>query len=281
MLFLAAFLALLAVPASADSGMLMGGVANRQMPLDALTAPSECYSWRRLRTAYTANKAANIVRASDSETADIGFRASGYPDISAITAFCAATTCKVVTAYSQCGSLDITQATDANRPAVVESAIGSFPAGSYGATTTLLAAASDFTPTTGLLSYSLALNRSAGSGACSFSPVSSNTNNYIGTAGSAANARMVGGSAGFNRGMTDAAPHSVQGRANGASSALYVDGNAQAGTVTANTTAGAPRLAGAASTTCLFAEAVVWDNYGITAAEAAFLSNSQRIEIGF
>jgi hypothetical protein len=282
-------LALLAAPpAEADSGWLLNGISNRQMPLDAIaTAPTACFSERRLRTAYATNKGINIVRASDSTTSDIGFTPAGYPDKATETTFCNATTCKLVTIYDQCGSRNLTQATDANRY-VRAAGPGTWNASQATAATQTHAAGSTITPATGLASFSVVANRSVGTGACGWARENGAGNRLTATGASANNWALVGGTSGsFSRAnLTDGSWWPGYAVLNGASSVLGLintAGNAQetTGTATGSTTAAAPDIIGMASTTCNEVEEIMWDNYGITAGERLFLGRNQRVSWGF
>ena len=275
---------LLATPAAADSGMLMSGVANRQMPLDRIGAtPTGAYSLRRLLTSYATNKAINIVRASDSTATDIGFLASGSPDIASATTFCNATTCKVVTIYDQGGGgRDLTQGTDANRPSLTFSCLGSFPCMQFTSGSIQLVAAANVTPATGLVSFSVVGNRASGTNNCVWMEENGLLNRISGR-NAAANAWLLtaGGANTIIPAASDAAWHTGQGVINGASSVANINGTETTGTVDANTTAGKPTIAGATSTTCNQPEAAFWDNYALTAGERTFLTNGQRAVWGF
>jgi len=270
-------LVLLPGPARADSGMLLASVANRQMPLDVLPAPARAYSFRRLRTAYTANKAVNVIRASDSATMDIGFSPDGSPDITTLATFLAATTGKIVTCYDQSGGANnLTQAVDANRPGVALVALSPWPALQTTSGTIALGTAANFPPTTGLLSLSVIANRTVGTAAASYLQANTTNNTLQGT-GSANSWRMLGGGSGFNVAATDAVWHAGLSIHNGASSILRVDATEGTGTTILNTTASITRIIGAAATTVNEVEAILWDNYGLTIGERVYLTNNQRI----
>lgn len=277
-----AFLLLLAAPAHADSGMLLGGVANRQMPLDALPAPSQCYSWRRLRTAYTTNKAMNVVRASDSATLDVGFAPNGDPDAATLAAFLNETTGKVVTAYSQCDSLDLTQGTDSARPGVALNCINAvFPCIQTTGAAQILQSAANVTPATGLISFSVVAQRAAGTANCTIFRQNGVNNRFIMQNAAQQWNIIAGGSGSVVRAASDAAWHAANGVINGVSSVLNIDNGETTGTATGNTTAGVFVIAGVASTTCNHEDIVVWDNYSLSAAERAFLVTNQRTYYGF
>ena len=276
-----AFLAALlwSVAAQADMGlMLLGAQSPPHFPLDGLTTPTGCYSTRRLRAAYVTNKAMNVVRASDSATMDIGFLADGRPDTATLTTFLAATTGKDVTFYDQCGAFDLTQATDANRPPVVLTALGTYAAMQYTAGTIALAAAGNVTPATGLASFSAVANRTVGTGACRLISENGSAGNSLRTAAAGNQWSIAGGSGGtVAKAATDATWHAASGVVNGAASFVNVDGvDSSLGTATGSTTAAAPTIVGLASTTCQVLEAAFWDNYSLTAIERTYLNNNQH-----
>lgn len=276
-------LLLFAGPAWADSGMMMAGVANRQMPLDPLSTPTACYSIRRLRTAYTANKAFNVVRASDSATTDIGFRADGSPDTATLATFLNATTGKFVTFYDQCGALNITQATDANRPPLTQSGLGIYPYFSTTSGSISLNSSSNLTPATGIVSLAFVGRRSAGTGACQFLRENGAGNRVQGrsaTTGLSLNGGTSGTVTTSSAENTWHAVNAVIGSGTN-NSKINVDGVVNGGTTVGNTTAGTVTILGVASTTCDGTEAEIWDNYSRTDDEANYLVNNQRIGFGF
>jgi hypothetical protein len=279
---LALLLLLLAGHAWADSGMLMAGVANRQMPLDGLQAPTACYSERRLLTAYVANKGINIVRASDSTTTDIGFDASGFPNKAAETTFCNATTCKLVTMYDQCGSINLTQATDANRYTRSTGPSSNFNSSSAAAATQTHVGGSNITPATGVVSLSAVAQRSVSTSPCGWMRENAGANRLQATGSFADGWSELGGTSGtVTSAATDAVWHSGVGVINGASSLLNIDGVETTGTATGNTVAGAPAFLGAASTTCKQVESIIWDNVALTAAQRSYVVSGQRRSWGF
>jgi hypothetical protein len=95
----------------------------------AYTGPGNvvAFTWwggfRAYSAATAGTKAVRLVRASDSTQQDINTLANGTFDAASATTFCNATTCKVVTVYDKVGTNDVTQATDANRPALTANAI--------------------------------------------------------------------------------------------------------------------------------------------------------------
>lgn len=106
-----------------------------QGPGDIVSGALAFWSCRAYSLAKAGTKAYRIVRASDSAQTDINSLANGLCDVPTPTAFCASTTCKVVTYYDQTGALacagstacDLTQATSANQPALTISALSGSP----------------------------------------------------------------------------------------------------------------------------------------------------------
>jgi hypothetical protein len=94
---------------------------------------------------------------------------------------------------------------------------------------------------------------------------------------------LVGAASGniIKGGVTDAAIHTGIGVVNGASSNLYTEGAALAGTTTGSTTAGPANTTGANTTTLDVMELVAWDNYVMTPGEVAALTANQRSFWGF
>lgn len=269
-------------PAWADMGMLMAGVANRRMPFDPpLTAATSAYSTRRLFTAYTANKGIRVVRASDSTQSDIGFLADGSPDSATLVSFCAATTCKLVTAYAQTGARDLTQATDLNRPTITVSCLNSRACWVTSAAGMAVAAAANFTPATGVMAFSVVGNRTAGTGACYFMASNGGSGNRI--SGGSAIANRFAIAPGFNALANDNTWHTAEGNLNisAGSTPLGIDGVDTVSTGSGNTTAGVPEILGVASTTCLGVEGAFWDNIALSNAERLLLNSNQRAFWGF
>lgn len=249
-------------------------VSQQRPPLDQTALPTACYSERLLLTSYKVNKSKNIVRASDSATLDVGFRGR-LPDTATELGFCSGTTCKLVTLYDQCGTNNLTQAVDANRYARAAGPGARFNSWSGTTGTQTHVGVSNITPATGVASLSIVANRVAGTGACYFFGENGGTANRLQGANGAANSISIV-PAGFSAPATDNTWHSVQGVLNGASSVISVDGTETTGTAAGGTTAAAPLIIGAASTTCNGVEAVVWDNLVSTAAQRISLTNNQR-----
>ena len=100
-------------------------------PGDQVASAAAWYGTRGYSSARVSGgtqKSVNIIRASDSTTKDILITCSGGFDTATANTFCNATTCKVVTWYDQTGNgHDVTQATDGARPALTFSDLNSIP----------------------------------------------------------------------------------------------------------------------------------------------------------
>lgn len=255
--------------------------ARQRLPLDGYVAPSGAYSFRRLLTSYKANKAFNVIRASDSATIDIGFKGDNSPDIETLTSFLAGTTGKIVTWYDQKGGFDLTQATDSNRPTVVLTAINSkFPCMQVTAATQTIAAANNLTPATGTMSFVLVYNRANSTSTPSLR-FNGNNNRFQGRAGVANGWQLVGGTSGtISTTANDAAWHISSGSIADANSAVKTDSAAvNAAAVTGNTTAAPPAIVGVNSNTYNFFEAVIWDNILLSASERVNINNNYHLII--
>jgi hypothetical protein len=103
-------------------------------PLDGLPVTTAAYSMRRLLSAYVANKAINVRRASDSAAIDVGFLANGDLDVPTLTTFLAATAGFITTWYDQSGGgFDMANGTAANQPPIVlsEATMANRPTASF------------------------------------------------------------------------------------------------------------------------------------------------------
>jgi hypothetical protein len=134
---------------------------------DVVSGATAYYSCgRAYNAAYaTANgKLCNIIRASDSETCDILAASTGGPGLTAncsgsdngktLATFLSATTGKVVTAYDQISTRNVTQATSADQPTLTLNCIGILPC-MTGTGTQWLASAGNFTSVSQPYSLSL------------------------------------------------------------------------------------------------------------------------------
>jgi ABC-type transporter Mla maintaining outer membrane lipid asymmetry permease subunit MlaE len=258
------------------------GTVQGNFPLDGFaTQPTACYSERRLRSAYAAGLGVRIIRASDSEELDIGF-SSGMPNTAAETAHCAATICKTVTMYDQCGSNNLTQVTSLLR-FIRQAGPGTFRVGQATAGTQTMAGESNITPVTGVMSFATVFNRAVGTGQCR---LQLNGANQIWRARSAlANTwQLSGGTSGLLNtasAFPDGTWHAAAGNfADSAANILVNSTQANGGNTVSNTTAGAPGLNGSNATTCEFLEAIIWDNYILTLGERTYLNNTARIAWG-
>lgn len=176
--------------------------------------------WWGLR-AYSAAKAGTaairLIRASDSAQQDFNTLTNGDLDVASITSFLTSTTGKVVTLYDQTGGgLDLTQGTDAARPALALSFVGAHPAVHF------IAANSTFLLTAGTITRSepftasIVLNPTSGdfllsnSGSVFHSHISTNT-------------MRINGNNDFT--VTGGSWHRLQAIHNGTSTSLYLDGS--------------------------------------------------------
>lgn len=212
---------------------------------------SGAFAYWSCARAYTAAYAAgtgnacDIIRASDSATCTIKFAASGFTDVTTaycnsntqnVTAFCNATTCKVTKAYDQSGATncttacDATQATDAARPVLNLSGLGSKVCMTYSGAQNLptpAATAGAAQPysfsavserTGSFTSFQDILGMASGGVQLLYNSVANQGGIFAGTLG-AAQAISI----------TDSAYHAIQVALNGASSAVVVDGAATTG----------------------------------------------------
>jgi hypothetical protein len=292
LLLAAALLAVAAAPTEARMHAPYRGhriiPANAAPPLDGLAAPGGAYSLRKLKSTY-AGPAIRLRRASDNLETDINFLGftgfTGAPlDTAAALAHCASTTCFLSAWYDQSGlARHLVQATAAAQPTFVFNCIGAQPC--IQTTTGAITAASvaSVTPATGVVSFSVVANRPVGTaGFCGWARQNGignriTTNNVLNQWG------LVGGTSG-NLLVTaaDNAWHSVQAVLNGAASNVLVDGVNTTGTATGNTVAGTAQIiGGGGGVTCYHVEAVIWDNYVLTAGEQAALTSNQRGFWGF
>ncbi len=269
---------LLALPVQAQTIERSIGTAATNYALDGMGTVTRAYGFRRLLTSYATNKLIRLVRASDSTQSDIGFTATGALDVATATTFCNATTCKVVTMYDQSGNTgDATQATDGNRPPYTVNCFGTNPCARFTSASIVLQAAANVTPATGVVSFEVVANRSAGTGGCGLMRENGTNNRFLSTNASTIWQVVGGTSGGASVSAPDAAWHSGSGVINGANSIVTVDGvNGLVNTATGNTTAGLPGIAGVASTTCDVVTSVVWDNVALASGLRAMLNSNDH-----
>jgi hypothetical protein len=247
-------------------------------PLDGFTTPTLAYSFRKLKSTYAGN-AMVLRRASDNAEATISYLGgtsfTGAPwNEAAAAAHCASTTCFLKTWFDQSGAAqDCTMTTVANQMQLVFNCNGSLPcfrttAGNHNC------AAPSATPS-GIVSLSAVANRSAGVGLCGLIRQIPAATNIIRGAG-ASTWQMLGSTGNITKTATDNVWHAAVGVIAGASSVLNIDGSETTGTVTGSVTAGTPGIAGAATTTCDIAEALMWDPYQLTTPERSVLQGNQK-----
>jgi hypothetical protein len=204
--------------------------------------------------------------------------------VATATTFCAATTCFVTKFYDQSGNTrDISQATAGNQPQIFLSSGPSagYPYVSFTAGSMALTSASNFTPTTGVLSFSAVANRASGTGAGKMMRGGS-PNEFDVKSASANNWAIIGGTSGSVTGAaTDATWHAGSALLNGASSVIGIDNTDTTGTATGSGGAGAWGMTGANSTTMKIVESGFWYNITFTAQNRTDLSAQQHSAWGF
>jgi hypothetical protein len=132
-----------------------GGYAG---PGNVVSAATAWYGLRAYSAATIGANAIRLIRASDSAQQDFVTLASGALDIASVTSFLAATTGKVVTLYDQTGNgKDVSQSTDANRPAFTLSALGSLPGITFAGGNQELDAGSSILPWSGGQPFTLSI----------------------------------------------------------------------------------------------------------------------------
>jgi hypothetical protein len=262
-------------------GVLGAGTSGGGAPLDGFTTPTIAYSFRKLKSAY-AGDAMVLRRASDNAEATIGYLGgtsfTGVPwNEAAAASHCNATTCFLKTWFDQSGAArDCTNTTAANQMTLIFNCNGSLPcfrttAGNHSC------AAPSLTPS-GIASLSAVGNRSAGTGLCPFIRQVATATNLI--RGGGANVWQLVAGTSISPAATDNVWHAANGVIAGAASVFNIDGSETTGTLTGSVTAGTPGIAGAATTTCNIAEALIWDNYQLTTGERSVLRLNQKSFFG-
>ena len=282
---------LLALMASAEARMHAGPnvlTAGHRLqgstgaPLDGLTAPSSAYSLRRLRSAYTANKAIRLLRASDSAEQDIGFLGfvpgSGAPlDYAQANAFCAATTCKTKVWYDQVGARNLTRS-DGLFPAWSNACAGINGGACIATSVTgayqILSWPGTYTPTMPT-TFAAGGNR-VSSGECHFlRHFPANTLKAATT-----NQWQLLATGNITVTAADNAWHAGIGTFNGAASVLRIDATETTGTVTGGTAPVTDQYSAIfvadTGSVCNEVEAIIWDGYAVSAGERAALTANQR-----
>lgn len=151
----------------------------------------------------------------------------------------------VTEAYDQTGNMrHLLQATAADQPQLLASCVAALPCIYCGGSPQVLAAASNFTPTTGVMSISTVAQRTSGFTSVSFLlSVGAAGVNLLGGQSQVNRWRLVGSSSG-NLVVSDSVTHIVEGVINGASSAGYVDNASSSLSLGSSTTAGKPAICG-------------------------------------
>lgn len=202
-------------------------------PGDVVGSALGWWGMRAYSAATVGSKCVRVVRASDSAQQDINSLSDGTLDVSSLTSFLTATTGKVVTLYDQTlNGLDVTQATNGNRPDITLSAIGSLAAITFTASSSQkLGPSAGFTPTQSQpWTYSTVVLNSVLGPKCIISNDSAGSPcalDFISNAGSAT-VQLYAGSAALSAAAL-ATWYAIQGVANGGSSVLYVNGSQSTG----------------------------------------------------
>lgn len=261
-------------------------VAAAEPPLDGLTSPSAAYGLRLLRSAY-AGPAVKLRRLSDNAMLDINFLGFvpglGAPlDVAAANAHCP-TPCQIETWYDQSGNGRHANRAGGESAAYVASCATGKPCGRVTTAAQIYLSSASVAWAAGKTSFSTAGSRLSGTGSCSFIGKGNNTNLLY---SAAANTWSVTDQAtnSFNLpAASDAAWHAGIAIIDGAASLGRIDTTEAAGaSVTGQAAAGSVLLAwGAASVSCEIGEALVWDNYALTAPERQALTANQRAFWGF
>lgn len=235
-----------------------------------------------MSAAYAGGKAVRVIRASDSAEQDINTLSSGLLDVASLTSFLSATTGKVVTLYDQTsGANHATQGTDAARPAITLSGIGSYPCVTFAANQTLRTGnmtqaqpfcmsmvakrTGNFTTQTQMMGADVLAH-----GNFLFRNAANTWAIYAGTA-------LIASS------VSDSAWHAGQGFWNGASSQVSIDGSASSGNAGASgmvaETFAIGEATGWTDVVGTFVEGGLWA--GDTSASFAAMNTNQHAFYGF
>ena len=179
----------------------------------------------------------------------------------------------VSTIYDQTGgngcasaACDLVQATTGNQPVWIPSCVNAEPCLASGAATTKMVSANNFTPNAALqLSLMAVANEVTGTGTTLLLE-QNGSNNYL--EHSAANTwrTLMANATGASGTASDGSWHVGTGVGVAGTNAtiLNIDGTETTATRTPNATAGAPEIAGVATTMLLWSEAGFWDNLVMT-----------------
>jgi hypothetical protein len=289
--------------AQAQQNIVGSGVYGDAKTTSAYTGPGDIVAYTawygfRAYNAAKANAGANVAifrRSSDSTTCTGVLVASGALDLvgtycsgsTNLSTFCAnaAGSCFITTLFDQtagnkCGgaACDIVQTTAANQPPAIFSCLGTFVCYDLTAGTIGLVSANNFTPSTAVQTITAVGNR-IDTAAINEGLLASNGsgNNRLGTASGGTTWTIKGGTSGTitSGALTSNAFHVANGVFNGASSVLNTDGTDVTGTVTANTTAGAPQsIAAAGATHERVLEVGFIDNVALTSGQRTSLCHN-------
>lgn len=259
-------------------------------PGDVVASANGWWGLRAYSAAKAGNKAVRLVRASDSTQSDINTLANGNLDVSTATTFCNATTCKVVTLYDQTGNTncigpiacDLTQATDASRPAFTFSCLGSLPCMAWAGGQKLTSSAGLISSVSQPYTFNSVAKRTSGT---TYSDIISDGPENIYLEFKGANTVVLSAGGEVSATANDNTTHAIQAIFNGGASAstFFIDGTSTA--VSTGTTAfnGAPTVGGAAGgdfLTGISTEYGFWPS-GFSAGNQSSMNNNQHTYWGF
>lgn len=176
------------------------------------------------------------------------------------------------------GAHDISQATAANQPQLLPSAVNGLPTVIFVGPLQALSTAGNITPATGVVSFSTVANQISGTVRTVWFTQNGLANRIQHANGTANTWQLFGGASGsIAATVSDAAWHAVNAVMNAASSVVNVDGTETTGTVTGNTAAGILTVgeptAGTASSG--ISETGAWDNISFSVGNRSGLHTNQ------
>jgi hypothetical protein len=294
----AAAAALISGPADAQmTGVLGGGLSatagSYTGPGDVVSGWSAWYSCARAYNAAYATSTGNLCNlrnTSTNETCDEPTTTAGAPGVMknctstsnglSLSTFCTLG-CAVTEMYDQTGGTHhMLQATAGDQPTLTVSCLDTLPCTVWTSASITLAASANFTPVTGAVSFIAVADRISGTGGVRQAD-ENGTNNRMHSNTSASSILLTGGGgSSITATASDNAWHAIPGVVAGAGSVINIDGVETTGTASGNTTAGAPSLAGAASTTMDLTETGFIDNVSLTGTQRTNLCRNMQAAYG-
>lgn len=265
-----------------DLNFLFASASGYTGPGDIVSGALGWWGLRAYNNAAIGTKCVRLIRASDSTQQDFNTVAGGGVDLTSISSFLAATTGKVVTLYDQSGNtLDLTQATDANRPLWTGSVVGSLPGVNFDTTAKTLASAGN-TPATAQAYTMNFVSKQTGNTGSNASILAIAGGGQIDYTSSGTKVGIYnGGSFVTSTSFTASIFHAAQGIFNGASSIIYVDGTSDAVNIgNTNTTAANAMQMGLNGLVAYVCEAGMWPS-GFSGANNSSMNSNQHTYWGF